>query len=107
MRLGRRELRQPGGCRTRSPGPRSESGLEQQRPTAVLPSSADDRPDQRKLVRISIQLRSEAGDNPMQIAVHLTGGEVVEFRADPDEWYVAFSKSLRKRRGVEIADHDH
>ena len=43
----------------------------------------------------------------MQIAVHLTGGEVVEFRADPDEWYVAFSKSLRKRRGVEIADHDH
>ena len=58
-------------------------------------------------MRISIELGSEAGDNPMQIAAYLTGGEVVEFRANPDEWYAAFSKGLRKRWGVEIMDHSH
>ena len=58
-------------------------------------------------MRISIQLGSEAGDNPMQIAVHLRGGEEVEFSVDPDEWFAAFDKGLRKRRGVVIKDSNH
>jgi hypothetical protein len=43
----------------------------------------------------------------MQIAVYLRGGEVVEFDVDPDEWFAAFDKGLRKRRGVVIKDLNH
>jgi hypothetical protein len=60
-------------------------------------------------MRLSIQLTAgEVGSGETkQIAVHLKGGEVVKFGADPDEWFDAFDRAHRKRRGIEIKDLNH
>jgi hypothetical protein len=61
-------------------------------------------------VRVSIQVKlagDEGGGEDKCIAVYLTGGEVIEFNVDPDEWVYGFDKAHRTRRGIQIVDSNH
>lgn len=61
-------------------------------------------------MRISIQVKLAGGDaqgEEKRIAVHLRGGEVIEFGADPDEWADGFDRAHRTRRGIQIEDLNH
>jgi hypothetical protein len=61
-------------------------------------------------VRIAIEVNlaeNEAEGEEKRIAVHLRGGEVIEFSVDLDEWADGFDRAHRKRRGIQIVDSNH
>ncbi len=61
-------------------------------------------------MRISIQVKlagDEAEGEEKRIALHLRGGEVIEFGVNPDVWADGFDRAHRKRWGIQIVDLNH
>ena len=61
-------------------------------------------------MRLSIQVKlagDEAEGQEKRIAVHLRGGEVIEFGVNLDEWADGFDRAHRKRWGIQIVDSNH
>lgn len=60
-------------------------------------------------MRIELQIGGdgEASGEQMQITVHLRGGEEIEFCTNPEEWFEAFDRAHRRRRGIQIVDSNH